>query len=67
MKKMGSRLYLKPELTVLEVNTSAMISSSVPVYDKSTDTPGRSREYDGLDSGNSKDEGYENNPWDQMW
>lgn len=67
MKKMSNRLYLKPELTVLEVNTTAMISSSLPLSNDSTDTPGRSREYDGFDSGNSKDEGYENNPWDQMW
>ena len=67
MKKMSKRLYLKPELTVLEVNTTAMISSSLPVSDKSTNTPGRSREYDGFDSGNSKDKGYDNNLWDQMW
>ena len=64
---MSKRLYLKPELTVLEVNTTAMISSSLPVSDKSTNTPGRSREYDGFDSGNSKDKGYDNNLWDQMW
>jgi hypothetical protein len=64
---MGNRLYLKPELTVLEVNTTAMISSSVPLSNEPTDTPGRSREYDGFDSGTSKDEGCGNNPWDQMW
>ena len=49
---MSNRLYLKPELTVLEVNTMAMISSSLPVSNYSTDTPGRSREYDGFDSYN---------------
>ena len=67
MKKMSKRLYLKPELTVLEVDTTAMISSSLPVSNDSIDTPGRSREYDGLDSGNSKDKGYDNNLWDLMW
>lgn len=67
MKKMSKRLYLKPELTVLEVNTTAMISASLPLSKESTDTPGRSREYDGFDSGNSKDKGYDNNLWDQMW
>lgn len=64
---MSKRLYLKPELTVLEVNTTAMISASLPLSKESTDTPGRSREYDGFDSGNSKDKGYDNNLWDQMW
>ena len=64
---MSKRLYLKPELTVLEVNTSVMISASLPLSKESTDTPGRSREYDGFDSGNSKDEGYDINLWDQMW
>ena len=67
MKKMSKRLYLKPELTVLEVNTTAMISSSILLSTDSTDTSGRSREYDGFDSGNSKDKGYDNNLWDQMW
>ena len=67
MKKMSNRLYLKPEVAVLEVNTTAMISSSLPVSNDSTDTPGRSRENDGFDSGNSKDEGNDNNLWDQMW
>jgi hypothetical protein len=64
---MSNRLYLKPELAVREVDTTAMISSSLPVSNYSTDTPGRSREYDGFDSGNSKDKGYDNNLWDQMW
>mgnify|MGYP003392896965 CR=1 FL=1 len=52
MKKMSKRLYLKPEVAVLEVNTTEMISSSLPVSNYSTDTPGRSREYDGFDSYN---------------
>lgn len=67
MKKISKRLYLKPELTVLEVNTTAMISSSILLSDDKTNTSGRSREYDGFDSGNSKDKGYDNNLWDQMW
>lgn len=64
---MSNRLYLKPELAVLEVDTTAMISSSLLVSNDSIDTPGRSREYDGFDSGTSKDEGCGNNLWDQMW
>ena len=55
---MSNRLYLKPEVAVLEVNTTAMISSSLPVSNDSTDTPGRSREYDGFDSYNL---------WYQLW
>lgn len=43
---MSKRIYVKPELTILEFAPSAMISASLGISDYTTDTFGRSREYD---------------------
>lgn len=67
MNNMGKRLYVSPKSTAIEMVPLSMLSASLGFSDETTDTSGRAREYDGFDSGNSKDEGHDNNPWGQMW
>ena len=67
MNNMGKRLYVSPKSTAIEMGPLSMLSASLGFSDETTDTSGRAREYDGFDSGNSKDKGYDNNLWDQMW
>lgn len=67
MNNMGKRLYVSPKSITIEMGPLSMLSASLGVSDETTDTSGRAREYDGFDSGTSKDEGCGNNPWDQMW